>query len=304
MRIASNPTAAQTVDAQSTPSFRLEMPPRLDVFDYLDYRAFLRDYYLEGKACRGLSYRALSRRVGLKSSNFFKLVLDGSRNLSQETAGRFAQTLGLEDDAHRYFLELVRMNQARSPEARDEAHARLVGYRRCRRTRLLEARQATYHSTWYLPAIRELVVSRSFRDDPAWIARTLQPSITASEAAQALDTLLALGLLVRDAAGALHQGEALLSTGPETSSRHVATYHRAMMQLATSALDRIPAVQRDISALTLCLGRDGLRRVKQRIQRFRRELLELSATEERLDQVVQVNFQLFPLSKAGEDGPR
>jgi uncharacterized protein (TIGR02147 family) len=304
MRIASNLATAQTVDVQSTPSPRLAMSSRLDVFDYLDYRAFLRDYYLEGKACRGLSYRALSRRVGLKSSNFFKLVLDGSRNLSQELAGRFAQTLGLEDDARRYFLELVRMNQARSPEVRHEARARLAGHRRLRRTRLLEAHQATYHSTWYLPAIRELVVSRSFRDDAAWIARTLQPSITASEAVEALDTLLALGLLVRDAEGALRQGEVLLSTGPETAGRHVAAYHRTMMQLAAGALDCIPAAQRDISALTLCLGRDGLRRVKERIQRFRRELLELSAMEERPDQVVQVNFQLFPLSKAGEDGPR
>jgi uncharacterized protein (TIGR02147 family) len=278
------------------------MPPPIDVFDYLDYRAFLRDYYLEGRARRGLSYRALSRRIGLKSSNFFKLVLDGSRNLNQEMAGRFARALRLEDDARRYFLALVRSAHARSPEARREAHAQLIGYRRYRRARSLEAHQAAYHSTWYLPAIRELVVSRSFREDPAWIARTLLPNITPAQATEALDTLLQLGLLVRDSDGALCQGEALVSTGPETTGRHVAAYHRTMMQLAAGSLEEIPAAQRDVSSLTLCLGRDGLRRVKDRVQRFRRELLELSATEEQPDQVVQVNFQLFPLSKVEEEG--
>ncbi len=280
------------------------MPSRIDVFDYLDYRAFLRDYYLEGKARRGLSYRALSRRIGLKSSNFFKLVLDGSRNLSQETAGRFARASGLEDDARRYFLALVRSAHGRTPEARREAHAQVIGVRRYRRTRSLEAHHAAYHSTWYLPAIRELVVSRSFREDPAWIARTLVPNITPGEAREALETLLLLGLLVRDADGALRQGETLVSTGPETTGRNVAAYHRTMLQLAATSLDRIPATQRDVSSLTLCLGRDGLRRVKDRVQRFRRERLELSATEEQPDQVVQLNFQLFPLSTAEEEGPR
>ncbi len=277
------------------------MPPRIDVFDYLDYRAYLRDYYFEGKARRGISYRALSRRVGLKSSNFFKLVIDGSRNLSQEMAGRIAKALGLEDDARSYFIALVRSAHARSPEARREAHARVVGYRRYRRTQFLEAHQTAYHATWYLPAIRELVVSRSFREEPAWIARTLVPCITPDEAAAALDALLVLGLLVRDENGALRQGEPLVSTGPETTARNVAAYHRTMMQLAVCSLDRIPAAQRDVSSLTLCLGRDGLRRVKQRVQRFRRELLELSATEEQPDQVVQLNFQLFPLSTVEEE---
>ena len=276
----------------------------IDVFDYLDYRAFLRDYYLEGKARRGLSYRALSRRIGLKSSNFFKLVLDGSRNLSQDMAGRFARALGLEEDARRYFLALVRSEHARTPEARREAHAQVIGYRRYRRARSLKAQQAAYHSTWYLPAIRELVVGRSFREDPEWIARTLEPNIAPAEAAEALETLLLLGLLVRDADGKLRQGEALVSTGAETTGRHVATYHLTMMDLAASSLERIPAAQRDVSSLTLCLGRDGLRRIKERVQRFRRELLELSATEEQPDQVVQVNFQLFPLSKVEEDGRR
>jgi len=271
---------------------------RPDVFDYLDFRAFLRDYYLDGKAERGLSYRALSRRLELKSSNFFKLVLDGSRNLSSRMAERFAQAMCPDQDSRRYFLELVCLGQARDAEARAAAEAKVTGYRRSRRIQSLDRHQAAYHSIWYLPAIRELITSRHFREDPAFIAQTLIPNITPEQAAEALETLLLLGLLVRDAGGALRQGQSLVTTGDETASRHVSTYHRTMMDLAAASLDRIAADQRDVSSLTLCLGQDGLRRVKDRIQRFRRELLELSAAEESPEQVVQVNFQLFPLSRS------
>jgi hypothetical protein len=40
-----------------------------------------------------------------------------------------------------------------------------------------------------------------------------------------------------------------------------------------------------------------LRRLKERVQSFRRELLELSGLESEPSQVVQLNFQLFPLSR-------
>jgi uncharacterized protein (TIGR02147 family) len=40
----------------------------------------------------------------------------------------------------------------------------------------------------------------------------------------------------------------------------------------------------------------GLQRMKKRIQRFRRKLMEMALTETEGEQVVQLNLQLFPLS--------
>jgi uncharacterized protein (TIGR02147 family) len=277
--------------------------PPLEVFAYLDYRAFLRDYYLEKKDRRGLSYRAFSRRAGLRSPNYLKLVIDGERNLSDEMAARFAKAVGLEGDAAAYFGELVRFSQAKTTPERNDSYARLTGYRGYRRAQPLELAHAAYHSTWYLPAIRELCARRDFRDDAGWISRALWPSISKAEAASGLQTLLDLGLLVRDDSGRVVQGEPLLSTGPETRGLHIRNYHRTMMQCAADSMDTIAAKDRDISSLTLCLSRGGLARLKQRIQRFRRELLEIATLEEDPEQVVQVNFQLFPLSRSrGEDG--
>ena len=108
---------------------------------------------------------------------------------------------------------------------------------------------------------------------------------------------LSLGLLVRDEAGRLSQGEPLLSTGAEVRNLYVARYHLAMLERAALSIEEVPAEQRDISSLTLCLGADGIRRLKLRLRAFRRELLELSSLEQEPRQVVQLNLQLFPLSR-------
>ena len=276
-----------------------------DVFGYLDYRAYLRDYYTYRKehGSARFSFRAFSRRAKLRSPNYLKLVMDGARNLTPEMAARFADALGLRGEEAAFFGDLVAFNQATSPSDRNAAYQRLTGFQRYRSLHKLELAHAAYHSTWYVPAVRELAARKDFRDDPGWIARRMFTPITKAEAAEALSTLLALKLLVREK-GKIKQGEPLVSTGPETKGLHIHSYHRMMMGRAAEAISLVRASDRDVSALTLCLGEDGLARLKERLQRFRRELLELSALEDDPRQVVQINFQLFPLTAepaAGDD---
>jgi uncharacterized protein (TIGR02147 family) len=268
----------------------------IDVFRYLDYRAYLADYY-RAKKGRGFSYRAFSRAAGLGAPNYLKLVIAGQRNLTAPMAVRFAAACGLGGEAAQYFAELVAFNQARTVEQRNQSYARLLAFSRYRRGHKLALAQSAYHSTWYLPALRELVASARFCEDPEWLAELLWPKIKPSDVRQALDTLVELGLLDRDPHGRLRQRDAVVSTGPETVSMHIANYHAEMMRRATAAMELVPAPSRDVSALTFCVGPDGLARLKQRIQEFRRELIEMVEAESDRSQVVQLNLQLFPLTR-------
>jgi uncharacterized protein (TIGR02147 family) len=271
-----------------------------DLLGYLDFRAYLRDVYAQRKRAGAFSYRTFSRRAGLGSPNYLKLVIDGERNLSAAMATRFARALGLSDERRRYFERLVRFNQARTLAQRDRAYAALRRALGGQRSPTMEGALEAYHSLWYAPAIRELVTSDDFRADPRWVAKRMVPAISIAEARSALRLLERLGMLVRDRRGRLRQATPTISTGPEIRSRQIAEFHRTMIEHAKSAIDRVPARDRDISALTLCLGDHGLALVKQAIQRFRRELLEVAELEQRPRQVVQVNFQVFPLTQVEE----
>jgi uncharacterized protein (TIGR02147 family) len=275
----------------------------IDVFQYLDYRAFLRDWYTEhNRDGRTLSYRAFARRAGSKSPNYLKLVIDGARNLSSKMAEQFAKALGLEGEAASYFVDLVGFNQASTQKERNRQYTRLTSFRSYKKAHRLDIAHAAYHGAWYMPAIRELAATPRFKNDPEWISRALLPPVTRAEAQRAIETLVELGMLVREADGRLRQAEALVSTGPETKGLFIANYHRTMMERAAAAIDLVPAEERDISSLTLCTGEDGIQRLKARVQRFRRELLEQSELEDDPVRVVQLNFQIFPLSKDVSQG--
>ena len=272
---------------------------QVHVFAYLDYREFLRDLYARKKATdRGFSHRAFSKRAGLRSTNYLHLVMQGKRNLSPEMAVSFARGCGLVENEATYFCELVTFTQANTTDERNQAYDRLARHRQFRSVHQLGVAQAAYHSSWYMPAIRELAQREDFRgEDPAWIARTLEPAISPLEARSALATLLELGLLAKDESGRIRQADELVTTGPGPLGHHVVNYHRAMLARASEAIDRIPREEREISSVTLCVSHDTLLRLKARIREFRRELLQLAELEGEPERVVQINFQLFPLSK-------
>lgn len=281
----------------------MESSSPLGVYAYLDYRAYLRDYYAAKKAAsRGFSFRSFSKRAGVSAPNYLKLVIEGKRSLSPKMAERFAHACGLDTEASRFFVHLVTFNQAKTTSERARAYDKLTAFQSYRQAHKLEIAHAAYYTDWFMPAIRELAASRQFRDDPEWIADQLVPRITPLQAQRALETLIELGLLVRSSSGRLEQADMLVSTGPEARGLHIVAFHRAMTQRAMESIDLVPAPERDISSLTLCVGRGGLKVLKERLQRVRRELLELSALETEPEQVVQLNFQLFPLSRANKRG--
>jgi uncharacterized protein (TIGR02147 family) len=57
-----------------------------NIFNYLNYRDFLKDYYEEHKAkspC--FSYKYLANKAGFKSKSFFHEVITGKKNLSKDS---------------------------------------------------------------------------------------------------------------------------------------------------------------------------------------------------------------------------
>ena len=268
----------------------------VDVFEYHDYRVFLADFYAAKKP-HGFSYRAFSAAAGLGAPNYLQLVILGKRNLSQEMATTFAGTCGLGREASRYFQKLVAFNQSTSAEERNTHYATLASFARYRRAHHLALAEAAYHSTWYLPAVRELTSSPHFVNDPLWIATTLQPNISVLEAQHAIDTLLQLGLLHLDENGHLNQRNSFVSTGALPGGLHLRNYHAEMMKRATAAMEVFPAVQRDMTSLTMCISPSAFERIKARLADLRREIVDLCETDVSARQVFQLNLQLFPLSQ-------
>jgi uncharacterized protein (TIGR02147 family) len=268
------------------------------VFEYVDYRAFLRDHFEASKARNAnYSHRFFARRAGLSSSNFLKLVMDGRRNLGPTTIEKFVKALKLGPAEAAFFADLVALDQAQTVADKNRAFERVAANRRFRVARRLEGPLFEYLTHWYYPAVRELAGRPDFRDDPSWIADQLLPKINVRQARAALSTLRQLGLLVEDERGRLVRGETSLTTGHEVRSIVIPAYHRQMIEQAATAIGSVAPDERDVSALTVCIKSATLDDLKQRIRRFREEMLHRCDEETEPEQVYQLCIQLFPLSR-------
>lgn len=287
------------MSAAKTPPALARNAPSVNVFEFLDYRAFLRAYYAAEKARKpAFSHRFFSRQAGLKSPNFLKLVMDGERNLGAETVPKFVKAIGLTGEAATFFADLVTFNQADTVAEKNRAFEGISASRRFRSAKRIEGDLFRYLSHWYYPAIRELAARPDFNESPKWIASHLRPKIAATDAQSALNLLLSLGLLVRDEqTGKIVRGEPTLTTDHQTvRSLAVTNFHRQMLERASDSIETVKAQHRDLAALTVCVSPDTAAIVKDRIHRFREELTQICDADTKGTVVYQLNVQWFPLS--------
>ena len=276
-----------------------------ELFTYIDYRKFLKDYYEEQKAKDAkFSHRYFTMKVGFSSSGYFSDVLAGKKNLSGAFMLKFAKALKLGKEEEEYFLNLVSFNQAKSLEEKNRFYEKMMTTGKVK-IEVLEAEKHEYFSKWHYSAMREMLHYRAFGDDPKELGRALDPPISAREAKRALELLTGLGLIAKDAAGHWRPTSANLKMGGAFDALSLANHHRSTLELAVRALDAFTPEQRGFSTLTLPLTEDKIRKAKTAIKNLRMYLLALSENGTKADRVYQFNFQLFPVTrieKAERDG--
>ncbi|MEL6343263.1 MAG: TIGR02147 family protein [Myxococcota bacterium] len=275
------------------------MAEKPELFRYLNYRHFLRDWVQWRKTeNRRFSYRVFARMAGLRTPSLLLHVINGDRNLTASSAEAFIQALRFTDEEAPFFRDLVELEQGVTPELRSEAFERISAVRRFRSAYRIEGEAFRCISRWYYAAIHELVSLPDFRPDPTWIAPRLRPPIQPEDARQALDELCTLGLLVTDEeTGRLRQAAVSMVTPGEVLDLAVYNYHRGMSHLAAEAVRAYPTETRHMLGVTVSISEGLIPTLKQELQSLQARLLDLcdseAATPER---VMQINLQLFPLS--------
>lgn len=271
-------------------------------YDYLDHRRFLAEWFRAKKESNPrFSHRMFARRAAQKNPSLLLQVIEGRRNLTEATTAAFVQAMGLRAGEAQFFQLLVELDQAHNADARNEVWERICATRRFREARRVDLGAFEYLSNWMFPAVRELARRPDFHPDPHWIAQELQPSVSPAEAARALEVLVALGLLVEED-GALTVAEASVATPPEVSRLAVVNYHRGMLSLAAESIERFPGSERHLAAITVGVPAALLPVLKAEATAFLERMMHLcDAHPDDTDRIVQLNVQLFPLSKSRQE---
>lgn len=268
------------------------------VYAYSDFRAYLSDWYEAEKVRRGKFTKAdVSRALGLPNTrNYFSAVL-GGKELSETFLERLVALLALPRDEAKYFRTLVRFQQAATPEEREETLERLVALNRSPR-RVLEPDRMEYFKHWWHGAIRALLDTGEFGDEPERIAKALVPSVTPGQARESLDLLAKLGLIARRGRGPWKPTDQAVSTPDNLRDELVVGLQMEQIDLVRKSLLRRKAPRRMVATNIVSVSADGFRHLLERMEKTRSELRSIVHKDSLpAERVCQVVLALVPLTE-------
>ena len=270
------------------------------VFEYLDYREFLKDYYNSKKEANPtFSLRVFSDKIGFKAKDFISRVMSGSKNLSDQSIPKVAAGLRLGKHETEFFVGLVKFNQAETTEDRnaafEEMQAALKVARFAEKQHVLGHAQYMVYSHWRHLTVRSLIGMFGFNGDYEALAKQVRPHITAEEAKKSVQLLEECELIKKDKSGKYVLTENSITTGDRTSKLALRGYHQHCLKLAADSIDRDPPGSRHISGLTLGISQEGYERIVERINAFRKEIALIAEEDQNSDKVFQLEFAMFPV---------
>jgi len=270
----------------------------LNIYEYTDFRAFLKDRIAELKSSdTRYSLRFLSDRLGLSSKSHLKMVADGQRNLSSALAGKIGTAIGLADEEAAFFVTLVRYGQAKSTVEQQAALDELRRRRKFLDVHQLELDHFDYLSDQLTLTLRELVSFPDFKEDPQWIAERMPIEAPPRQIKEAISKLLRLGLVRRDEKGHLIPSHIHQVTGDGLKSVALRTFYEQTFSRASASMMQASAV-RHLGGLTMAISEDSYRKIIERYKSFIAEVRHIVDDDNRPDQVYQLVMALFPLTKA------
>lgn len=267
------------------------------LFEYLDYRTYLRDLFEELKRTKAFfSFRFAEAKLGIDASNLAK-VLAGKRPLPRKAVARLAEMAGWSRKETEYFDLLIRFNRARNDKAARDLFAKLQALQEPGGTRL-EADQLDFYGHWRHTAVYALLDCVDFRGEGhAELAQRFVPPLSVRDLKDSLALLERLGLIRRLPNGRLAPVPRVLTSGEKWRAMAIQQFQQETLELAGKALTDMPRAQRDISTLTFSLNRRDLAAAREVTREYRKAMMKLAEGSAQADQVFQLNVQFFPLSK-------
>jgi uncharacterized protein (TIGR02147 family) len=273
----------------------------LDIYEYLDYRKYLSDFFDAKKRANPLySYRVFARKAGFNNQGFFIDVVKRRKKLSDNAARRMIKGLDLADDRARYFKYLVKYDQTRDGEEKELLLKKLLEFKSKTLFDNVSLQYANYYLRWYNPVIREIIAIEGFDGDFKKLADKIFPRVNVAQVKEAVSVLQALGIIKKDREKGYKVTMMKLRPNVTELREVIKNLHRRWIEHSTRAIDAIEPEERYISSLMVGLPAEIIPELTKKFEELKEYVLTTAAGHEkdptRDMRIYQFNFQLFPRS--------
>jgi uncharacterized protein (TIGR02147 family) len=273
------------------------------VFDYTDFRKFLKDYYTEQKKAFGcFSYKYFASRAGFANKGFVYNLVNGDKRLSKTHVFKLCAAMKLDKSEFDYFDCMVAFNQAESTAERTyffkQMEAINAPARKRTKAQLVRKDQFEFYSKWHHGVVRSLVDMDEKANDPKWIAQRVMPPISVWDARHSLRLLKRLGMIKRAPDGSYTVKTPVISTGHDVRNVALYAFYLQHLQLAAEALQKLPREKRNFNGITMGISQKTYARVCSELQSFMEKMMTIAEEDEHADSVYQLNFQCYPMTNS------
>lgn len=273
---------------------RIEAKP--NIFNFYDYREYLRARYEHEHGRKPwFSYRYIRNKTGINPGFLYK-VFQGVKHLPPKSLDALARLFKLSDRQKEYLRLMVLYAKAKTNEELKVYFEKMLSFSDPRYTKV-ESNSYEYYTNWYYAAVRQILAVYPFKGDYAALAKLTLPPITPSEARKAVRLLEKLRFVKKEPDGTCTITSRHLTTGEDWRAIAIRSFQQQTIHLAGQALDKVARDERDISTVTTMMSAEDLEAARERIRRFRKDIMDLTSTEGAGERVYNINIQLFPISE-------
>ncbi len=269
-----------------------------EILSFSDYRSYLNAHFQKTKRRNShWSYGAWAKQLKLASTSSLTKVLHGQRDPGPEITSKLVKFFDFNRQQSVYFQDLIQLAKLKGdPRLSVLLMEKMEREHPGGAIRILTDDEFKLISEWYPYAIRQLIKRKRFVNSPNWIVQQFRFHLSPTEALNALNTLLRLGLVERDAKGRLHPIARRIDTSNDIASEALKRHHEATLTQTLGAIRSISPSEREITNTTFVMKSENLLRAKEYLRTMRDEFTK-RFEDENGDAVFRVQLQLIPLTK-------
>ena len=265
------------------------------IIEYQDYRQYMQDFYEERKRSSYFTWRKFASLAGFASPAYLKLVCDGKTSLSKPGIAKAARAMNLEGFDYTYFALLVKFGNAKNDSEKEAALKELEREARMNKIRIVDADAYRYYEDPNCPIVRELapIMPKATLGE---IASKIRSDITAVQVREILQFLLEADLLKKNSDGTFEQTQKVVTGSKETIPHVIRTMNKKMTERALQSIANDPVEERNFSGVLMGIDKHTYDRITREINIFRKKIADIANECQTIDQVYQMNLQIFPLT--------
>lgn len=267
---------------------------RPTVYDFTDYRSFLKAFYDWKKSNDNrYSNAVFAERAGLKSRSYLRLVLTGKRNLSGDAIPKFITGCELDRNESEAFQALVNFNQATTHESRKMYWEQFLNLKpRSKKAQRIHDEYRFLARMGY-PILLILIRQPHVTHDVQGLSHLT--GLTPKQVEEGLQTLEGLGA-IRRLGDKFVTSTFSFETTNDMPNIATQTFHKNMLLRAAESVS-LPVTEREYRSVLMPLNKEEFHYIQKRLRDLSVELDErFNGARPNSEKIYALNMNLIPIT--------